>query len=89
MKSTGDFKIQVAVRLKEGRQTKRQFVLPLHQRLRLLKKGELLYAAAEREGIEMYADTARMLSGEGEELPAELVEALVCKGAFGADASVA
>jgi hypothetical protein len=41
LSGSGDFKIQVAVRLKAGRQSKRQFLLPLHQRLRLLKKGEV------------------------------------------------
>mmetsp|Transcript_33059 Transcript_33059/g.104597 ORF Transcript_33059/g.104597 Transcript_33059/m.104597 type:complete len:772 (-) Transcript_33059:70-2385(-) len=79
-KNAGDFKVQVAVRFRPGGQTDAKIVLPLHQRIKLLDRGESLRSLAEEmEGLDNAA-VAKVKAGE--ELPPELVEALLEAGAL-------
>lgn len=69
------FKIWVAVRLKPGaREDEGKVLLPLHQRLRLRAKGELLSAADAEVTVESLRGAG--LLAEGTHLPAHVLSAL-------------
>ena len=73
-----DHKIRVAVRFKrlEGLQRDRQLVLPLHQRLKMLKRGEKITVeeAAGQKGLSV--DELKEMVKDGGELDADILEML-------------
>ena len=73
-----DHKIKVAVRFKPGTQRDRQVVLPLHQRLKMLKKGEKITAeeAAGEKGVSVEELKAQLVTMAGGDLDADVLEML-------------
>ena len=73
-----DHKIRVAVRFKPGVQREKSLVLPLHQRLKMLKKGEKITAEEARgeAGLSINEIKAQMLEMCGGELDADVLEML-------------
>jgi len=73
-----DHKIRVAVRFKPGVQRERQLVLPLHQRLKMLKKGEKISAeeASGEKGLSVHEVQAQMANMAGGHLDADVLEML-------------
>ena len=70
------FNVSVAARFRPGATSERNdFVLPLHQRLKLRKPGEILTFAEAEKGIT--GDAIGELVGKGGQLPPELVKALL------------
>ncbi|KAK3275974.1 hypothetical protein CYMTET_15929 [Cymbomonas tetramitiformis] len=70
------FKIQVAARFKPGNQSKdRQLCLPLHQRLKLLKKGEKLQFGVEEATLPV--EVVNELMAGGADMTPELMQALL------------
>jgi hypothetical protein len=60
------FNIAVVARFRPGRADDARLVLPLHQRLRMIKKGEkLLGAEAEREGVDRAAVLRALVEEQG------------------------
>ena len=71
-----DFTVSVAARLRPGRTSNRNsFFVPLHQRLRLLKKGEKLTFAAGEAGLDSAA--INKMVGEGSSLSPDIIRALL------------
>jgi hypothetical protein len=73
-----DHRIRVAVRFKPGVQRDRQLVLPLHQRLKMLKKGEKISAeeAAGEKGLSVDEVKAQLVHMAGGDLDADVLEML-------------
>ena len=73
-----DHRISVAVRFKPGTQRERSLVLPLHQRLKMLKKGEKISAeeAAGEKGLSVDEVKAHMVHMAGADLDADVLEML-------------
>lgn len=71
------FSIRVAVRFRPSRTAGkvRSFVLPLHQRLRLRRRGEQLHFEEEARGLD--SDRLQGMVEAGEELPPDLIRALL------------
>ena len=73
------FNITVASRFRPGRPDGSKLVLPLHQRLKMLRKGEkLMGAAAEREGVDRAAVLESLVEMDpGGEMDPEVLAAVL------------
>lgn len=73
-----EFKIRVSVRFKPGNQdleTRNKLFVPLHQRLRFIKKGEKLSSNFDKLGLPMHA--LKEIMDEGKEITPEIMQALM------------
>lgn len=76
--ASSDFKIRVAVRFKPGKKQGRgELVLPLHQRLKMMKKGEKISAEEAKGEKGVPVEIIEQLAKSGVDVTPEILEMLM------------